>query len=324
MAKTLQSLTVGALLATAVATGGNAQIYAIGSNPQGSLMFSGSAAIAKVASEKLKMQIRVQPMAGSSTYFPLINSGELDFGLANVDDTVTGYNGTGAYEGKPNKNVRVMGVIFPLTLSMIVVNDGPIKSVKDLKGMRVPANYIGQITGRVMQDALLASAGLTMADVKPVPALNLFQGIDALGEGKVDVATTGPAVGQVQQANIALSSRGGVRFLNIDSSPQALAAMRKYAPVRTIVVEPAPHNVGVIAPTTFMAYSVYLTTNDKLPNDVAYKMVKMLHESYADLTKVTPVLNRFEPERMTEEVSVPWHPGAVKFFSEIGQWPPKS
>jgi TRAP-type uncharacterized transport system substrate-binding protein len=89
------------------------------------------------------------------------------------------------------------------------------------------------------------------------------------------------------------------------------------------MVEPAPHNVGVLAPTTFMAYSVYLTTNQKLTDEVAYRMVKMLHESYADLTKVTPVLNRFEPGRMTEEVPVPWHPGAVKFYSEIGQWPPK-
>jgi TRAP-type uncharacterized transport system substrate-binding protein len=49
----------------------------------------------------------------------------------------------------------------------------------------------------------------------------------------------------------------------------------------------------------------------------------MLHESPDDLKKITPVLNGFDAKRMAEQIDVPFHPGAIKFYTEIGQWPPK-
>jgi hypothetical protein len=73
-----------------------------------------------------------------------------------------------------------------------------------------------------------------------------------------------------------------------------------------------------------MTYSMYASTNAKVPEEVVYRLVKMLHQSHDDLKKVTPVLNNFDPRGMSEQVDVPWHPGAIKFYTEIGQWPPSS
>jgi hypothetical protein len=320
----LPRFAIPAVAAALLAQPAGAQVYAMGANPQGSLFFQASAAIAKVASDKLKVQIRVQPMAGSSTYIPLINTGEVDFGLTNVDDTLNSVRGTGNFAGKPNPNLRVTAVMFPLTLGLVVPADSPIKSLRDVRGMRLGSGYLGQTTGRVLQDALLASVGLTMADVRPVPVVNLFQGVEAMGKGTVDAAVVGPGIAQVQQANVDLASRGGVRFVSVETSPQAVAAMRNFLPVRILRLQPAPHLVGVTAPTDFMTYSIYFTTHAKMPDDVVYKMVKMLHESYDDLVKITPVLNRFDPKNMTEKVDVQWHPGAIKFYTELGQWPPTS
>jgi hypothetical protein len=216
-----------------------------------------------------------------------------------------------------------MSILFPLTLSIAVPSNSPAKSIKDLKGLRMPSGFPGQFTARVMQDALLASGGLTMADMKPVPFVNLFQGIEALGKGNVDAAIGPPAIAQVQQANVDLAARGGLRYLSVDSSPEALAAMRRFAPVRTSVVQPASYNIGVPVPTRFMTYSMYISTNAKVADETVYRLVKMLHESADELKKITPVLNGFDPKDMTEQVDVPWHPGAIKFYTEVGQWPPK-
>jgi TRAP transporter TAXI family solute receptor len=153
--------------------------------------------------------------------------------------------------------------------------------------------------------------------------VNAFQAVDALREGKVDAANIGPGTGQVQQAHVELAARGGVRFLSIESSPEALAIIRKYLPMRPLVVQPAPNLPGVIGPTTVMGYSMYLIASDKTPDDVVYRLVKMLHESREDLTKITPILNRFDPNAMTEPLAAKWHPGAMKFYVEVGQWPPK-
>ena len=89
-------------------------------------------------------------------------------------------------------------------------------------------------------------------------------------------------------------------------------------------LDPSPSLAGIAGPTTVMAYDMFLLTNRKMPDDVAYKVTKMLHESHAELRKITPIMDRFNPTRMTTEIGVPYHPGAIRYYREIGQWPPKS
>jgi TRAP-type uncharacterized transport system substrate-binding protein len=104
---------IGAALAaaTTVAPAQAQQVRVIASNPQGSVFYSASVAIGKLIDEKLKMQVRVQPMAGSSTYIPLLNRGEIDFGLTNVDDSMTAFKGTGSFR-QPNPDLRLIAAVF--------------------------------------------------------------------------------------------------------------------------------------------------------------------------------------------------------------------
>jgi TRAP transporter TAXI family solute receptor len=321
MMKFLKWTVAVAALTCAAAAAQAQQVRVIASNPQGSIFYAASVAMGKLLDEKLKIQVRVQPMAGSSTYIPLIDRGEVDFGLTNVDDARSSYKGEGNFK-RASSNLRLTAIAFPLTLGILVLNDSPIKTVQDLKGKTLPWGYNAQTTGRVLQEAVLASAGLTMKDVKTVPTQSLFSGVDLLGEGKVDAAVISVGTGQAQQANVNMSSHGGIRFLKLDPSPEAVARMRKILPARSFLVEPAAHAVGIIGPTTVMAYNVFFSTGAATPDDLVYNVVKAMHEAKDDLVKNQPVFKQFDPKRMTEEIGVPWHPGALKFYKEIGQWPP--
>ncbi|MGE0628622.1 MAG: TAXI family TRAP transporter solute-binding subunit, partial [Hyphomicrobiaceae bacterium] len=151
----VEVLVAGAILATALAAPASAQqIRVIATNPQGSIYFASGSVIGKLMNDQLKMQVRVQPLGGSSNYIPLINRGEADFGLSNVDDAATSYKGEGNFR-QPNPNIRLMTVAFPLTLGIMVANDSNIKKLEDLKGKRLPSGYNAQTTGRVLQRALL-------------------------------------------------------------------------------------------------------------------------------------------------------------------------
>jgi hypothetical protein len=157
-----------------------------------------------------------------------------------------------------------------------------------------------------------------------VPTQSLFSGVDLLGEGKVEAAALAIGTAQVQRANVSLASRGGVRFLNVASSPEATARIRKFLPARPVVVQPAPHAVGIVAPTTVIEYSVFFSTHKGMPDDLVYTIAKAIHGGKDDMMKGHPVFRSFRPGSMTEEIGVPWHPGAIKYYKEIGQWPPKT
>jgi TRAP transporter TAXI family solute receptor len=308
-------------LALALAGGASAQTMGVGANPQGSLYHRISVAVAKLMNEKMGVKARVQPFSGSSTYIPLLNRDELQLALINVSDAGNSMRGDNNFEGRPQKNIRLLNIMFPLPFTLLVPADSPIKKISDVKGLRMPSDFTGQTTIRTLQRAILANAGLSAGDVKRYPVPNVFKGAQALGEGKVDAAGIGPGVTSVQKAHLKLKRRGGVRFVSIDTSPAALAAMKKVVISKPMVVKPAKHLPGIVEPTTFMAFLAFMATNTKMTDQAAYTLVKLIHDNKPHLVKSTKALLRFNPKGMSFDFGVPYHPGAIKFYREIGQWP---
>lgn len=311
------------VLATAVASpAALADVTVIASNPQGSIYYTVCAAIAKAMDAKLHMEVRVQPMGGSTVYIPILNRGEVDFALTNIFDTMTAYAGKENFK-RANPNLRVVASMFPITAGYLVADDAPIHTVADLKGKTLPGVFKAQTIGLVLQASVLATAGLTEKDVNIVPTATQFSGVDLLADGKVDAALISVGTGQGQQANVTLASHGGVRFVDIGDSPAAVAGLKKFMPGRPFLLQPGPSHLGIKKPTYVMAYDVFLTTNKKISDETAYRVAKVVHDSKNDMVKTAPVLVDMNPSRMTEEIGVPWHPGAIKYYKEIGQWPPK-
>ena len=122
----------------------------IGSNPAGSLFYSLASGLAKVISDATPMQAQVQPYAGTSTFVPLFDSGELDLGVVNAVDMGMVYQGQKLKVGgrNPFPHVPTSRLIMrgsPLRSSLIVRKDSPIKTIGDVKGKRVTGEYPAQL-----------------------------------------------------------------------------------------------------------------------------------------------------------------------------------
>src|SRR3970282_2270058 len=100
--------------AIAVAAPSNAQVVGLGTNPQGTLYYSMGVAVAKVVTEKSGIQMRVQPIGGTSQLMPQIERGEIEFGIFSAIDMTDGYEGKGSYPGKPGQGLRAVAVPGPL------------------------------------------------------------------------------------------------------------------------------------------------------------------------------------------------------------------
>lgn len=321
---TLLKTVAAAVALTCAAASAQAQVVGIATNPQGSLYYSVGAAVAQVLQQKAQITARVQPMSGSSAYAPLLNRGQIEMGLMNAIDVGNAFTGADNFNGRKNPELRLLGVMFSLPIGMAVPNDSPAKSIKDLKGLRVPAQFTAQSTIRAVQDAVLATGGISTADMKPFPVPDYVKGMIALGEGKVDTALFGPGTAASQQVHAELASRGGLRFISLEDTPQSLAAMRKVFPSAYFsVMQPSAALPGIIGPTRIMAYSAFMVTSTKISDDVVYKATKAIYGNKDALVASSATLRRFEPKEMAEKNPVPYHPGAEKFFKEVGMWPPK-
>jgi len=56
--------------------------------------------------------------------------------------------------------------------------------------------------------------------------------------------------------------------------------------------------------------------------EAAYKLAKALYNNQKDLAAAHGIFRRFNPKKMAAVTSiVPFHPGAIKFYKEVGIWP---
>jgi TRAP transporter TAXI family solute receptor len=264
------------------------------------------------------MQSRVQPQSGTGTTVPLVNSGELDIAFCNAREFYDSYHGVGSSDKRPNPNIRAMAVLFPIQVALLVRNDSPIKTTKDLRGRTFAYGFQSQEVIRILLDGLLANAGLTVKDVKTVMVPNLIRGVDELIAGRVDVAFFALGQAKVAEADAAIS--GGIRFLAADSSPAAVAAMMKVVQVGYVdKIAPAKNLVGVrdTIPVTYYDYVAFAN------KDVAAARVKTITQVIAEqrdvMAKTLPLFRRLQPERMyTSKLQVPYHPGSIAYYDEKG------
>jgi uncharacterized protein len=314
----VNKLVVAAAAAAVLATvsSANAQPLGIGTSPQGTMVYTLGATLSKALADSANMQSRVQPSAGTGAMVPLVNSGEIDIGFCNAREFYDSYHGVGSSDKRPNKNLRAVAVLFPLTVGLIVRNDSPIKSVKDLKGKSISYGYQSQEVIRILVDAMLANAGLTIADMKPVLVPNLIRGMDELIAGRVEVSFF--ALGQAKVAEADASV--GIRFLPMDDSPAAVDAMLKVAQVGYVdKVAPAPNLPGVRDTIPVAHYDYVAFANKDVPAERVKTIAKVIAEQKDAMAQSLPLFRRFNPERMySSKLQVPYHDGAIAYFKEKG------
>lgn len=311
------TMSVGALLSGAVA----AQTVGVGTTKGGFTNQAGQS-LSKVVSQNTKIQMRSQPFGGSSVYVPSMNAGKLEFGLVNELEALYAVTGTGVYPGRQHPKLRVVTATIPFRVAIFVKKDSPIKTLKDLKGKRVPSGWSSQRIIQPLMDGQLASVGLTYDDVIKVPTPNVVKGANDFAAGKTDAFFFVFGAGKVREVNAKV---GGVRVLDFDASPAMVAAARKFVPPAFAKPEkPSKRNVGVSAPVHVMTYWHTLGAGAHVSDDVVYEVTKTMHDHRAALVKAFPGWGGFKSNAMAINFKgLTYHPGAIKFYKEKGMWPPK-
>jgi len=296
------------------------QTYSIGTNKQGSLAYGVGTAVSKLMNAKAGLLFRVKPGGGSSSIVPQMNRGKVDFGVNNAAESRFAYFGKGTFAGRPHKNFRLVAMVYPLRITMAVPNDSKIKRISDARGMRMGYKYTAQTILQFVADALLASDGLKQSDMQNTPYSRYVPTGNDMARGKLDMAVVSPGAGASKKQNAMLKVHGGLRFLSINSTPAGVKRMQAVYPESfPITIQPSAATPGVIGPTTVMGYPYFLTVGAHVADQVVYAVVKAMHANKEFLLKANSRFNLFDPNKMKAASPVPYHPGAVKFYKEIGQ-----
>lgn len=298
----------------------------IGTNAPGTVFYALAGGLAKVASEAGPVQTTIQPYTGTSTFLPLINNGELDFGVVNGVDMGMAYLGPqklkvgGKNDFPHSPNIRLVMRGAPLVIALLVKKDSPLKSVHDLKGKRVTGEYPAHQAVWFNMYGLLASGGLSWKDVKvvPVPAVN--DGVDALVQGRADVTAGALNMAKIREADAAV----GVRHLPIDCSPEGDRRVRQAVPGYYTRIVKAGGGAAVVEDTCTIAYDIHFATHKGASDQLVTAILKAIWDNVDKLRPIHPGFREWTRERAASaDVTIPYHPAAIKFYKEKGVWKPE-
>ncbi|MGE3248054.1 MAG: TAXI family TRAP transporter solute-binding subunit [Beijerinckiaceae bacterium] len=315
----VRNLGLSAVALVALSAAAVAQPVSLSTLPPGAINNVQAQVVAKVLQQKGKMNIRVATYNSPSNILASVNTGRAEFAWSSNDETGAAFRGTQEYAGKAMKNLMIAATIFHFNVGILVKDDGPVKSLQDLKNHPTATGWKGFTQGEAIFNAMLATGGMSLKDVKPAPSLNLITAANDLKAGKN--AATIFAVGAPKVAELN-SAMGGVRFMSLDKSPEALKKMQSIRPEYYIgTVNPAPHLPGIKGPTNMAQYHIVVVTNPKVKDEVVYQAVKTLYENKADLAAGHPSFRATDPKNFgMDHGALKYHPGAIKFLKEAGVW----
>jgi TRAP transporter TAXI family solute receptor len=289
--------------------------------PTGSVAHGAASGIAGVVSQKTKLRILAAPYAGPQVVVPQVDQGKAAFTLINVDDTYRAFRGEAPQYKQAHRNLRLVSVGYLNTSAALVREDSGIRSVAELKGRRVAGVFSAHRTCAQLATAVLDNASVGWSDVRVVPVPSVVPGVQALGEGRADANPCGAInMGVIREVN----ARSPVRFLPINTDPSAVERARQHFVGLRVMNLKAGSADGVPVDMPVFVYDFYLLTHAGLSDDTVYTLVKSIWDNLPEIQKTHSALQTWERERMAgADVTAPYHPGAVKFFKEVGVWTPE-
>lgn len=293
----------------------HAQSLGIGAGTQGSQNYAVNAGFAEFLSEELGLDVRVQAYGGTGQSMPLIDAGRLDFQLVPSPDFAAAVFGDEPFEGRPLGNLRAIGSLSSSAYGFMVRADSDYHDVSDIGGLTITYGYAAQPTLRLQVDGILAAGGLSIDDMSASNVPSVPNGVDDLIAGNADVAFFALQGGKTREADAAI----GIRWLAVEETPEAEAAMQEFVPTSYIKVVPGGSAPGVEEDTPMMGYDYVLTGGAHLDDALVRQIVELLHNNPDKVRAILNTFAEFAPEDMAPQIEgIEYHPAASAYYEEIG------
>ncbi len=253
------------------------------------------------------LDITVLATAGTTANYLPMSRGEID--LAGASTSGDWYAMHGLYFTK--EKITNFCSMMPATKGFnqaFTYADSPIKVWKDMDGKRIHIGARASPTS-IIQEEVCKIIGIKPKYVYSTPQ----EAVDMVKDRRVDGMIYG--VGAPWSALMDIATAVKVKF--IPMTPEEQKKVYAAYPYQVPDVIPAKtytfQNEDV--PTT-MGFQT-INVRPGLSDDLVYKLVKVIWDHRDDVVKATPAAKWVKPQDMAYMVA-PIHPGAVKYYREIG------
>ena len=292
-----------------VATGGTGGVY----YPYGG-------GVAKVISDHLEgVEATAEVTAGTVDNLKFISNRGADLAFVLADSLDDAAQGRGAFADFGTVPARALAVLYDNLNQLVTLEGKGIESVDDLRDRIVSTGAPGSGT-EITALRVLEAVGLSPdADIRK-QSLGAAQSVDALKDDKIDAFfwSGGIPTGSV----LDLASTPG-RTVKLVPNTDTLPFLHEHYgdAVYHAVTIPGTTYPGMSGDVEAVGVANVLVVHEEMSADLAYRITQALFEHQDELAAIHPEAEKLSVESAVVGSTVPFHEGAVRYYSEQGAWP---
>jgi len=315
--KVFASVTFAAALALAgVAQAQEKYSLSIATGGTGGVYYPLGGGMANILSKYVPgLQATAEVTGGSIDNLKLIATGKPYIAFSMADAGQDAYRGEDKFKGT-KVPLRTLMVLYPNRMHVVTIEGIGITKMADLRGKRVSTGSPGSAT-EVMGFRVIEAAGLDKDRDMKRERLGVAESVNALKDRKIDAFFW---VGGLPTAAVTdLANTPGIRIRMIDHADAVAVMNRKYGQLYIEDVIPKATYRGMDTDNRQATVWNILVSHENLSNQTAYNIVKTIFDKRDDMIAVHKEAENFRLENQKAAASpIPFHPGAVKYFAELG------
>ena len=306
-------LVIAAICVWSVAAFGAPIFVNIGTGSTGGTYYPVGSAMATIWNKVIPdMRAASQSTGGTTQNIQLMQSGETETGFTD-GLYYFAYHGRQAFEGNAQTFLRGMLPLYPEPIHLIAAENSGIKSVKDIKGKRVAIGAVGSGIEATCRALLKDVLGIDPDKDVNAQNLGMSESASALADKNIDVAFMMGGIGSAAVVEVVTLGTGYLIPLEDD----VVEGLHKALPYYSAFAIPSNSYKDQAEPLKTAATWNILSVHEKLEDNVVYAMTKALFDNKPELVNVAAVM-RFMDASEVGVIQIPLHPGAEKYYKEIG------
>ena len=302
-----------ALLALAPLVGAQQKFVNVLTGGQSGVYYPLGVALGQIYSKAMPdVKVSVQATKASVENLNLIQAGRGEIAFTLGDSLSDAWNGVEDAGFKaPLKSLRTVAGIYPNYIQIVASGDSGIKTLADLKGKRISVGAPKSGT-ELNARAVLKAAGLAYSDFAKVEYLAFGESVELMKNRQLDVTLQSAGLGVASIRDLASS----VSIVIVPIAPEVVAKVGDAAYQPATI--PANTYTGQTADVPTIAIRNFLVSHEGVSADAVYAMTKAMFDNLPTLVAAHNAAKGIKLETATTGTSVPFHPGAIKFYREVG------
>ncbi len=321
MRKKIANLMMTSLFMTCLLFIGNSPVFAgdkvllsIATSSTGGSWYPAGGAIASVINKYVPgAEASAHPSAASRENIRLIEKKKTDLGMVMPDVAYFAQTGTDIYDGKKPAKISGLFSFWGIDLLIIARANTDIYKIEDLRGKKVGFGPPGS-GSEAMSKRILREYGITYKDLK-AQFLSAPEQARALKDNSLDAAMY--TIGTPASTFVDLCTLNKCRLIPIEK--EMMGKLLKKFPYYSESVIPANAYPQITTDTPALKWLGLVVVSEDMDTDLAYNIVKNISKDHLDeFMRCHAKAKGLSTKMMSTGMSIPWHPGAAKFWKEVG------